>query len=135
MRRRLQHAYDRDTFDQARSALKAIRSECAALNPSAANSLDEGLEQTLTLHRLGMMPLLKDSFRTTNCIESINSQIAERTRNVKRWTTASQRYRWLAACLMDIEPRLRAVKGCRYLPILRAAIQRALKIVPEAMTA
>ena len=135
MRRRLQHAYDQDTCEQARAALKTIRSECALMNPSAANSLDEGLEETLTLHRLGMMPLLRDSFRTTNCIESINSQVALRTRNVKRWTTASQRHRWLAAALMDIEPRLRAVKGYRYLPMLRAAIQRELKIVPEVMTA
>ena len=135
MRRKLQSAYNQKTFDQARSALMAIRSECAAMNPSAANSLDEGMEETLTLHRLGMMPFLKQSFRTTNCIESVNSQVAHLTRNVKRWTTAKQRHRWLAACLMDIEPRLRAVKGYRYLPMLRAAIQRELKIVPEVMTA
>ena len=135
MRSKLQSAYDQDTYDQARAALRALGDECAARNPSAANSLDEGKEETLTLHRIGMMPLLKHSFRTTNCIESINSQVAERTRNVKRWTTASQRHRWLAASLMDIEPRLRRVKGCTYLPMLREALQRELKIVPEVMTA
>lgn len=135
IRRKLQKAYDRETCDQARSDLLAIRAECAAMNPSAASSLDEGLEETLTLHRLGMAPFLKQSFRTTNCIESVNSQVAHLTRNVKRWTTASQRHRWLAACLMDIEPRLRRVKGHHYLPMLRAAIQRELEIVPEAMTA
>ena len=135
MRRKLQGAYDQKTCDQARSALRAIRSECALMNPSAANSLDEGMEETLILHRLGMMPFLKQSFRTTNCIESVNSQVAQLTRNVKRWTTANQRHRWLAASLMDMEPRLRRVKGHVYLPMLRAAIQHELKIVPEVMTA
>ena len=134
MRRKLQKAYDRDTCDQARSDLLTIRKECAAMNPSAASSLDEGLEETLTLHRLGMAPFLKQRFRTTNCSESVNSQVTQLTRNVKRWTTASQRHRGLAACLMDIEPRLRTVKGYRYLPMLREAIQREREIVPEVMT-
>ncbi len=135
IRRNLQRAYDRDACDEAQADLEAIKRECAVLNPSAANSLDEGMEETLTLHRLGRMPLLKQSFRTTNCIESVNSQVAHLTRNVKRWTTAKQRHRWLAACLMDMEPRLRRVKGPVYLPMLRAALQRELKIVPEGMTA
>ena len=131
----MQKAYDRDTYDEARSDLEAIRAECAAMNPSAASSLDEGRKETLILHRLGMAPLLKQNFRTTNCIESVNSQVAQVTRNVKRWTTASQRHRWLAACLKDIEPRLRAVKDWRYLPMLRETIQRELEIIPEGMTA
>ena len=101
----------------------------------ATCQLDEGLEETLTLHGLGMAPFLRQSFRTTNCIESINSQVACLTRNVRRWTTASQRHRWLATCLMDIEPRLRAVKGYRYSPMLTGVIQRELAIVPEIMTA
>ncbi len=135
MRSKLQKAYDQDTYEKARAALMTIRAQLYDLNVSAARSLDEGLEETLTLHRIGMMPSLKQSFRTTNCIESINSQVADRTRNVKRWTTASQRHRWLAAALMDIEPRLRTVKGYRYLHILRQAVQRDLKLVQEVMTA
>jgi hypothetical protein len=45
------------------------------INEAAQNSLEEGLEETLTLHRLGLMPLLKQLFRTTNCIESLNSMV------------------------------------------------------------
>ena len=135
IRRKLQKAYEKDTYHEALAALMAIRADLSIKNPSAARSLDEGMEETLTLHRLDMMPYLKQSFRTTNCIESINSQVAERTRNVKRWTTAEQRHRWLAAALLDIEPRLRTVKGFRYLPMLRQAIQRELKLVQEVMTA
>ena len=67
------------------------------MNQSAVGSLEEGLDETLTLHRLGMMPFPKQSFRTTNCIEALNSMTANLTRNVKRWTNSSQRHRWLAA--------------------------------------
>jgi transposase-like protein len=135
IRRALQNAYDQDPYEKARADLLAIRTRLERLNPSAARSLEEGLEDTLTLARLGLMPYLKQSFRTTNCIESVNSQVAQRTRNVKRWTTADQRHRWLAAALMDIEPHLRIVKGFRYLPMLRQAVQRELNLVQEVMTA
>ena len=72
------------------------------------------------------LPQLKQSFRTTNCIESLNSMVAQLTRNVKRWTNSNQRSRWLATALLDIEPRLRRVKGYRSLPKLRRALQKDL---------
>ena len=56
------------------------------------------------------MPMLKDSFRTTNCIENVNSLLAQLIHNVRRWTNSSQRHRWVATALLDIEPRLRRVK-------------------------
>ena len=60
--------------------------------------------------------MLKDSFRTTNCIENVNSLLEQLTHNVRRWTNSSQRHRWVATALLDIEPRLRRVKGYRHLP-------------------
>ena len=106
------------------------------MNQSALGSLEEGLEETLTLHRLGLMPMLKDSFRTTNCIENVNSLLglAQLTHNVRRWTNSSQRHRWVATALLDIEPRLRRVRGYRHLPMLRQAIQAELGIKQLAMT-
>ena len=98
------------------------------MNASALNSLEEGLEETLTLHRLGLMPQRKQSFRTTNCIESLNAMIAQRTRNVKRWNNSDQRYRWLATALLDIQPRLRRIKGFRFLPALRLALRNHLAL-------
>ena len=65
-------------------------------NQSAARSLAEGLEDTLTLHRLGVFPLLGLSFKTTNCLESINALVEERCAKVDRWTNSNQRQRWLA---------------------------------------
>jgi hypothetical protein len=69
--------------------------------------LDEGLAETLTLHRLGVIAKLGISLRTTNGIESINSLIEQRTGKVDYWKTSNQRQRWLSTALLDIEPRLR----------------------------
>ena len=131
IKKALQNAYDLPTYKDAKAALGAIKPELALINEAALNSLEEGLEETLSLHRLGLMPQLKQSFRTTNCIESLNSMVAQLTRNVKRWTNSNQRSRWLATTLLDIEPRLRRVKGYRCLPRLRLALQKDLKIDTE----
>ncbi len=135
MRRKLQKLYTIDDYEKANMALKKLKPQLQLLNESAATSLAEGLEETLTIHRLGLMPYLKDSFRTTNCLESLNSQVEQRTGKVKRWRTSNQRYRWLAAALLDIEPRLRKVKGMRYLPLLRQAKQKELKLDHQALSA
>lgn len=134
-RRKLQKAYEHETEGEVRAALKAIEPELTLMNQSAVASLREGLDETLTLYRLGMMPYLKQSFRTTNCIESLNSQVGQRTRNVKVWKNSSQRHRWLGAALLDIEPRLRKVKGFRYLLMLRHALQRELNLKQRVLSA
>jgi len=97
-------------------------------NQSAAASLAEGLEETLTLHKLGVYELLGASFQTTNCLESTNALVEERCAKVDAWKNSNQRHRWLAAALCDIEPRLRRVKGHRHLPKLEAALRRMLSI-------
>ena len=133
-RKRLQRAYHQPTYDEARTALGRLERELAARNQSAARSLAEGVEETLTLHRLGVFPLLGDSFKTTNCLESINAAVAAYCDKVDHWVNSSQRHRWLAAALLDIEPRLRRVKGYRHLPKLRTALQRELKITETTAT-
>lgn len=125
-RQRLQRAYNRPTYQGARTTLRALRAELALRNESAAASLDEGLEETLTLHRLGLYVQLGASFKTTNSLESINAMVEQRCAKVDRWRNSNQRHRWLASTLLDIEPRLRRVRGHRYLPMLRAALQREL---------
>jgi putative transposase len=127
-RRRLQRAYDRPTYKEAHAELTKLHRELEDRNQSAAASLAEGLEETLTLHRLGVYELLGRSFKTTNCIESANALVEERCAKVDSWKTSNQRQRWLATALLDIEPRLRRVKGHRNLPKLEAALRRALNI-------
>ena len=127
-RRRLQQALSRPTEKEARAKLAELEAELEEINQSAAASLREGLEEVLTLHRLGLFAILGRSFKTTNCLENVNALVEERCAKVDCWKNSNQRHRWLATALIDIEPRLRRVMGRRHLPALRAALQRALKI-------
>lgn len=122
-RRRLQTAYEQPTYALAKAALLRLRQELTRLNESAVGSLDEGLEETLTLHRLGVFRALGRSLKTTNCLESVNALIGQRTDKVDRWRTSDQKRRWLAAALLDIKPRLNRIAGFRALPVLRQALQ------------
>ena len=125
-KKRLQAAYERPSYDEAKRELLKIQAELEDLNQSAANSLAEGFEETLTLHRLGVFPVLGLSFKTTNCLESINSMAEQRCAKVDYWKNSSQKQRWLVAALTDIEPRLRRVKGWKHLGKLRAAMLYSL---------
>jgi transposase-like protein len=127
MRRKLQEAYQEPTYERAKGKLSKIRRELQLINQSAVNSLDEGLEETLSLHRLGLFRELGISFKTTNCIESLMAFVGQRTDKVDYWRNSDQKHRWLGAALLDIEPRLRKVKGYRYLPQLRVALQREIE--------
>ena len=127
-RRRLQRAYERTSYGKSKAALERIRRDLEERNQSAAVSLEEGFEETLTLHRLGVFGALGRSLKTTNCLESIHALVEERCGKVDYWKNSRQRHRWLAAALLDIEPRLRRVMGYRLLPRLREALARELKI-------
>ena len=89
-RQRLQRAYQRPTYEEAVKDLKALRQELAGVNQSAAASLDEGFEETLTLHRLGVFPLVGRSLKTTNVLESVNALAG---RGADAWTTGRTRAR------------------------------------------
>ena len=108
-RQRLQRASNRPTYTEALGALETLHRELEDRNQSAAGRLAEGLDETLTLHRLGLYGVLGRSLKTTNCLESINALVEERCAKVDHWQHSSQRHRWLATALLDIEPRLRKV--------------------------
>jgi transposase-like protein len=127
VRRKLQAAYQQPTYAGAKRALERIRQELRLLNLSAAASLDEGLEETLTLHRLGVFEGVGCSLKTTNLIESIHARIEDRTRKVDHWRTSDQKQRWMATALLDLEPRLNAVKNHAHLAALRAALENELR--------
>jgi putative transposase len=126
-RRKLQAAYDQPTYDKAKRALGKVRAELALLNVSAASSLDEGLEETLTLHRLGVFQQLGTSLKTTNTLESIHARVESRTAKVDHWRNSEQKQRWLATALLDLEPRLRRIRNYRALPLLREALRRQVQ--------
>lgn len=121
-RMRLQRAYMKKTYKEAREALYEIHADLEKLNHSAANSLLEGLEETLTMHGLGLIDELGRSLKTTNAIENLNGQLEKRIGRVKRWMNSDQRQRWVAMSLLDIEPRMRRIDSFDKLPLLRAAL-------------
>src|SRR5712691_11445622 len=123
-RGKLAHAYAQPTYAEATAEFDELRAALRGLNESALRSLDEGLEETLTLHRLGVGPMLRQTLATTNMLESVFSGVEQRTGKVDRWRNSNQKHRWLAAALLDIEPRLRRVRGYRALPQLREALQK-----------
>jgi transposase-like protein len=88
----------------------------------AAASLREGLEETLTLHRLGLFEELGRSLETTNGIENLMGQVAQRIDKVNRWHHSPQRHRWMALALSEAESRMRRITGYADLPKLQAAL-------------
>ena len=113
-----------------------IKRQLFLINESAVRSLEEDLEQTLTLHRLGLFEKLAISLKTTNTIESIMALIGQRTDKVDYWRNSNQKQRWLATSLLVIEPRLNRIRGYKYLPELQRAIQIELGIeAKEAVAA
>jgi transposase-like protein len=134
-RHKLQGAYETPGYEAAKEKLIHIRAELKPLNLSAVNSLNDGLEETLTLHRLGLFVELGQSLKTTNILENINGLLERKTNRVTRWTSSDQRQRWVATALMEIEPRLRTIRGHRHLPALRTAMGSArIKIQAASLT-
>jgi transposase-like protein len=131
-RRKLQAAYAHPTYADAKRALARLVRELRLANESAAASLEEGLEETLTLHRLNVFPELGVSFKTTNLIESVMARLEARTRRVTRWRTSDQKLRWCAAALRSMERQFRRVKNHRHLPLLKQALQNKLTLTKPA---
>jgi len=127
-RAKLQRAYREPEYETAKIRLFEIRDELKKINRSAANSLEEGLEQTLTLHRLGLVEELGKSLLTSNIIESVNSQIGTYLRKVKYWSSSDMRARWVAASLFQIEKRMNRISSYEKLNLLRTAIKAELNL-------
>jgi transposase-like protein len=131
-RRRLQAAYEQPVYEKAKKQLLGIKRELHLINRSAVASLEEGLEETLTLHRLGLFKELGTSFKTTNCIENIMRQLGRYTDRVCYWKNSDQRRRWVATGLLDMESGLRLVKGHKHLKDLRTAMRKKTEILKKA---
>jgi putative transposase len=127
-RGKLQRAYDEPDYEEAKRKLLEIRDELKKINRSAANSLEEGLEETLTIHRLGIVEELGRSFKTTNLIENLNSQLVKYIRKVKRWINPEMKSRWVAVALLEIENKMRRINNYNKLHLLRTAIKSELNI-------
>ena len=104
-----------------------IIKELEKSNQSAANSLKEGLEQTLTLHKLSVNVEFARSLSTTNCIENLNGTIQRKIRNNCKWKNSLHLLRWMAASCLDAEKKMRKIPGNKLIPILAKAIKKHIK--------
>ena len=130
-RQKLQTAYEQLTYAAAHAALARCQRELRLVNMSAAASLAEGLEETLTLHRLGVFAQLGTSFKTTNLLESVMARVEARRRRVTSWRTSDQKQRWCAAALLALEAQFRRIKGFRHLPLLVRALRANVESKPK----
>ena len=116
--RKLNAAYALEEYAAAREALNGLHHQLMHLNPSAARSLGEGLEETLTVHRLHVPQQLRLTLASTNVIESAFSIVERVCLNVKRWHSGDQRERWVGSGLLVAEKQFRRIKGHKQLPLL-----------------
>ena len=124
--RRLAEAYGETDYDRALARLKQAASWLTGINPDAAASLREGMEETLTVVRLGVDAKLRKTLANTNVMESAFSVVEQVTGRVKRWRPGDMRWRWCVAGLLHVEQRFRRVDGCRHIAALLAALDRAV---------
>ena len=115
-------ALGRESYEDAKADLLDLEYRIRSVNVAAANSILEGLEEILTLHKLGINQKLWTSFRTTNCIESLNSQLGKYIRKVTNWQSSDQRYRWTAAGLLETEKKMHRIRNYRLIPLMKKAI-------------
>jgi len=112
---KLEAAYAQDSFEAAKKQLDGLKYELMHLNPSAARSLSEGMEETLTVHKLHVPKQLRKTLSNTNIIESTFAVVGKVCSNVKRWMDGDQRERWVGSGLLVAEKKFRRVTGYKQL--------------------
>ena len=135
VRRKMQNAYSMADYADAKRALDLLHHELMHLNPSAARSLEEGLEETLTVHKLRVPDQLRRTLACTNVIESAFSIVETVCRNVKRWRDGDQIERWVGSGLLVAEQQFRKVIGFRQIPLLLSSMANAVSHKPIAKKA
>ena len=132
VKRKLQNAYAMADYADAKRALDRLHRELMDLNPSAARSLEEGMEETLTVHKLRVPDQLRRTLCCTNVIESAFSIVETVCRNVKRWRDGDHIERWVGSGLLVAERQFRKVIGHRQIPLLLSSMATAISKKPIA---
>jgi transposase-like protein len=119
----LRESWDLNDAKLAKRRLERLASSLEADHPGAAASVREGLDETLTLQRLGVTGTLYKKLRSTNAIENLNSGIATYSKNVKRWQGGSMVVRWVSAAIVEAGKKFRRVQGWRDIAKLITALK------------
>ena len=124
VKQRLRRAWALDDHDRALDQLRVLARDLDHSYPGAAGSLREGMEETLTLARLGVSGNVKRTLESTNPCESMIEIVRWTQRNVKRWSSGEMALRWTAAGMLEAERQFRKIIGYRDLATLVIAIER-----------
>jgi putative transposase len=124
VRRRLRAAWALDDHDTALDRLRALADELTRTDPGAAASLREGMEETLTVTRLGVRGNLKRTLASTNPCESMIQTVRRISRNVKHWSSGDMCLRWTAAGMLEAERQFRRITGHGDLAKLAVTVER-----------
>ena len=119
VKKALRQAWDQDDADKAERLLRNLARRLEHEEPGVSGSILEGLEEILTVIRLGLPHELRRSLACTNIVENALGTVRQVTRNVKRWRHAEMALRWTAAGLLEAQKTFRRLKAYRQLPILR----------------
>ena len=106
--------------------MQKVHAWLATINIAAARSLEEGLEETLTVNKLKLPADLHRTFCCTNIIESAFSLTEDLCRNVKRWRNANMAWRWAGTVLLEAQNRFHRVRGFREIPLLLNALKKTV---------
>jgi Transposase and inactivated derivatives len=122
VRRALRQAWELDDAEKAERLLRNLARRLEQDAPGVAASILEGLDEMLTVNRLGLPAKLRRSLACTNSIENMMGTVRRVCRNVKRWRNAGMALRWTAAGMLEAAKGFRRLKAHKHLPALRAAL-------------
>ncbi len=125
---RMRVAYGAAEAADSRNLLYKLHDELLQANPSAAASLMEGIEECLTVSELRLPPKIRETFSSTNCIESGFSIVDHICQQVKRWQGSDHRLRWVGSALLFAETRWNRIHGYRHMPMLINALDAAYRL-------
>jgi len=123
---KLRMAWGMTEYDKAYQELRKVHDWLASINQAAAESLEEGMEETLTINRLGLPSQLRRLFASTNLIESCFSRAGDLCRGVKHWRDGNMAQRWAGTVLLEAETRFRRIQAYGQLPLLINALTNTL---------
>jgi transposase-like protein len=131
VRRKLRQAWAKPSTAEARADLDALARSLARKRPGAAASLREGLDETLTVNRLGVTGTLLHTLASTNPVESMIEIVRDHAHRVKRWSSGDMALRWAATGMTAAQAQFRRVKGYRQLPQLARALEHSVGYQPD----
>ena len=122
MRKALRQAWELDDAEKAEKLIRNLARRLEHAAPGVSASILEGIDEILTVARLGLPVELRRSLACTNVIENMNGTIRQVCHNVKRWRDARMALRWTGAAMLEAAKGFRRLKAHKQLPILQAAL-------------